>query len=73
MTVKGTSVLSSRSGFHHRTAKSAGWDKLTFDTRGEIIIFVGRNSRFARTLDAVLAFLAHLFFLHHRKLPSAHS
>ena len=41
-------------------AKSARWDGLlTFDTMGEIIIFVGRNSRFARTLDAVLALLAH--------------
>ena len=36
---------------------------MTFDTKGEIIIFVGRNSRFARTLDAVLALLAHSFIL----------
>jgi hypothetical protein len=55
-------------------AKSARWDGLlTFSTKGEIIIFVGRNSRFARTLEAVLALLAHLFFVHHRKLFSAHS
>jgi hypothetical protein len=41
-------------------AKSARWDGLlTFDTEGEIIIFVGRNSRFARTLEAVLALLTH--------------
>src|ERR1035438_8232354 len=53
-------------------AKAAGRECLTFSTKGEIIIFVGRNSGFARTLDAVLALLAHLFF-HHRKLPSAHS
>src|ERR1035438_5049531 len=26
-----------------------------------------------RRLDVVLAFLTHLFFLHHRNLPSAHS
>jgi hypothetical protein len=38
-----------------RAAKSARWDGLTFDTKGEMIIFVRRNSRFARTLDAVLA------------------
>jgi hypothetical protein len=56
-----------------KAAKSVRWDGLTFDAKGEIIIFVGRNSRFARTLDAVLALLAHLFFLHHRKLPSARS
>jgi hypothetical protein len=46
------------------TANSARWGVLTFDTKGEIIICVGRNSRFARPLDAVLALLAHLFFLH---------
>jgi hypothetical protein len=54
-------------------AKSARWGGLLpFDTEGEIIILVGRNSIFARTLEAVLALLAHLFFLHHGKLPSAH-
>jgi hypothetical protein len=46
---------------------------LTSETKDEIIIFVGRNSRFARRLEAVVALLAHLFFLHHGKLPSAHS
>jgi hypothetical protein len=45
---------------------------LTFNTKGEIIIFLGRNSGFARALDSVIAVLARLFF-HHRKLPSSHS
>jgi hypothetical protein len=41
-------------------AKSARWGGLlTLDAKGEIIIFVGRNSRFGRTLEAVLALLAH--------------
>jgi CRP/FNR family transcriptional regulator, cyclic AMP receptor protein len=46
---------------------------LTSETDDEIIPFVGRNSRFARKLEAVVALLAHLFFLHNGKLPSAHS
>ena len=46
---------------------------MTFRAKGENIIFVGQNSGFARTLDAVLALLAHLFFLDIRKLPFAHS
>jgi CRP-like cAMP-binding protein len=46
---------------------------LTSETEDEIIPFVGRNSRFARRLEAVVALLAHLFFLHNGKLPSAHS
>jgi hypothetical protein len=53
-----TAKLPARTATQSRSRK-----RLTFDTKGEIIIFVGRNRSFARTLDAVLALLAHLFFL----------
>jgi hypothetical protein len=37
------------------------------------LLLSGGIAAFARKFDAVLALLAHLFFLHHKKLPSAHS
>jgi len=37
------------------------------------LLLSGGIAAFARKFDAVLALLAHLFFLHHRQLPSAHS
>ncbi len=43
---------------------------MTSDTEGEIIIFI---ERIAVLPSKVCALLPHLFILHHRKLPSAHS
>jgi hypothetical protein len=37
------------------------------------LLLSGGIAAFARKFDAVLALLAHLFFLHHWKLSSAHS